>query len=821
MKAFLLTLIVLLSDEAHCMEWRFRTFETINDEIESEWKPANKTKNLIQREFQGYIEYETSFKTDNANQELAIFLGKIGDTDKVYVNDVLIGQTGDFPPNYSYNMDVERLYFIPQSLLRHDKKNELKVTAYSKYFVNKGLDINKVEIGNPSRLQQKKYLNEILNNFSMLIIPLLCLILAAISFPLLAPRELWLDQTVIFFVAISSFVFSFCRGRVGFHFIDMLLMYKTTLISGIVSISLISIYSIGLKTKYQKLTASVLVGCASILTCLFLVEDDLMKAAEIAKVWFHIAPVFILIAFLFVYWNENKSLPLKVGLFILLITDLNDILNDLKIIKSVSLLQSGLGIFILFLILNQIAKLRKSWEKYFKKEFELETDARLGRQALQLAHDIRSPLEALKSAKDEIARLPELERTSINLAIGRIEEIAYKLLLMRKKIVFNSVRQTHVKSTLGQIIQEKKMQYRTCPNLTINFTSSQSCFSVFSSLESETFKRIISNLLDNAIEAINFNGKVKLLLSSNSQSFEIEVLDSGPKISSELLSKIFEKGFTTKKEGNGLGLYHAKKEIEAAQGTISFIQKEMTSVKITLPLGEVPNTFVTTIDVKNIKRVIILDDDESIHQIWKKRFKNINVELEHFYNSCNLLNVYNEIPEDCFLLSDFELLGEKVNGIDCILKLGATKNSILVTARADESQIIRLCSQHGIKVLPKSMANEIDIKTQSYSKSKFILIDDDKMTHFSWKLAAKKAEVDFEAFTSVQDFIKTCSFYEHSTPIYIDSDLGKGLKGEVLSEEIYNLGFTQLYLATGYSASDINKPSWIKEVLGKSPPFLN
>src|SRR5690606_31055693 len=194
--------------------------------------------------------------------------------------------------------------------------------------------------------------------------------------------------------------------------------------------------------------------------------------------------------------------------------------------------------------------------------------ARLGRQALQLAHDIRSPLEALKSAKDEIARLPELERTSVNLAIGRIEEIAYKLLVMRKRVGSNSIRQTHVKSTLGQIIQEKKMQYRNYPGLTINFSSDQSSFSVFSGLTSETFKRIISNLLDNAVEAVNFNGEVELKLNSSNQSFIIEILDSGPIIPSDLLRKIFEKGFTTKKEGNGLGLYHAKKEIEEAQGTI-------------------------------------------------------------------------------------------------------------------------------------------------------------------------------------------------------------------------------------------------------------
>jgi len=45
--------------------------------------------------------------------------------------------------------------------------------------------------------------------------------------------------------------------------------------------------------------------------------------------------------------------------------------------------------------------------------------------------------------------------------------------------------------------------------------------------------------------------------------------------------------------------------------------------------------------------------------------------------------------------------------------------------------------------------------------------------------------------------------------------LGDGLKGEILSEEIFKLGFKELYIATGYSADCIEKPSWIKEVRGK------
>lgn len=439
--------------------------------------------------------------------------------------------------------------------------------------------------------------------------------------------------------------------------------------------------------------------------------------------------------------------------------------------------------------------------------------------AFQVAHDIRSPLEALKSAREEITKLPELERRSINLAIGRIEEIAYNLLVMKRGGSRRLLSETtHVKSMLIQIIQEKELQYRDCSDLLINFHSDKEAFSAFSNIKGEKFKRIISNLLDNAIEATSFSGKVDVRLTANKQTLKIEIIDSGPLIPCENLDRIFEKGFTTKSEGNGYGLYHAKKEIEAAKGTIYFKQDERTVVEIDLPRGDKPNTFVGAIDLSKIKRIVILDDDESIHLVWKKRFKAFGIELEHFYKAFNLLSVYKEIPEDCFLLSDYELLGEEVNGIDCINRLHAAKNSILVTARADEPQIIEACDRHGIKILPKTMANEVEIFASMVTE-KAVLIDDDRLTQLSWTMAAKKAEVDLMTFASVDEFLESAKSFCQTTAIYIDSNLGENLRGEILSEEIYNLGFTDLHIATGFSSDQIQRPDWIKSVIGKAPPF--
>ncbi len=57
--------------------------------------------------------------------------------------------------------------------------------------------------------------------------------------------------------------------------------------------------------------------------------------------------------------------------------------------------------------------------------------------------------------------------------------------------------------------------------------------------------------------------------------------------------------------------------------------------------------------------------------------------------------------------------------------------------------------------------------------------------------------------------------------VYVDSDLGGGIKGELVSEEVFHKGYQNIYLATGYVASDLDLKSspWIKGVHSKKVPF--
>ena len=76
-------------------------------------------------------------------------------------------------------------------------------------------------------------------------------------------------------------------------------------------------------------------------------------------------------------------------------------------------------------------------------------------------------------------------------------------------------------------------------------------------------------------------------------------------------------------------------------------------------------------------------------------------------------------------------------------------------------------------------------------------------------------------FTSSIAFLKELPSISCETEIYIDSNLSAGEpKGEDLAKELFDRGYRNLFLTTGYSPDRFSGVSWIKKVTGKEPPWI-
>jgi two-component system sensor histidine kinase HydH len=103
-------------------------------------------------------------------------------------------------------------------------------------------------------------------------------------------------------------------------------------------------------------------------------------------------------------------------------------------------------------------------------------------------------------------------------------------------------------------------------------------------LDSDRMKEVLVNLTQNAIQATPLGGRVTLKASGNGDNVKIQVTDTGDGIPPANLNKIFFPFFTTKPEGNGIGLTVSKEVVEAHGGKIEVNSKTGVGTQFTIIL---------------------------------------------------------------------------------------------------------------------------------------------------------------------------------------------------------------------------------------------
>jgi C4-dicarboxylate-specific signal transduction histidine kinase len=328
---------------------------------------------------------------------------------------------------------------------------------------------------------------------------------------------------------------------------------------------------------------------------------------------------------------------------------------------------------------NAINKVLSSYRQNNKRE----SQKAIEKIYAEVAHDIRSPLAALKISQEYISN--EADRSIISKSIERIDTLSKSL-----DPTFNqSTSSIKLSAVIAQIIAEKKHEYKSYPKLHIRSVGENNSLVL---IDSCSLERVLSNLINNSAEAMNFEGEIIISsLSINENFLSLKIKDQGSGFPDSILKDNIIT--SSKNAGNGIGL--------------------SSSIEI---------------------------------------IKNFGGEIK----------IYN------------------ANGANV----------------------------------------EILLKKKNIQKpSNMILIDNDKLICDSWATKASNESISLFTFNSVDEFLAKASLFDFKIPIYVDSDLGNGLKGEVLSKKIFDIGFKEIYLATGMNASLIQRPEWINGVIGKGFPL--
>lgn len=375
-------------------------------------------------------------------------------------------------------------------------------------------------------------------------------------------------------------------------------------------------------------------------------------------------------------------------------------------------------------LLKEIKRSNQSLREAVASAEQRRFQEELTRTALQVAHDIASPIAVLHMFKSS-SSFPEESRILIQNVVSRITDISNTLLKKAKQDFASDSNDKLIQQMLyffiNQVISEKRIQYGNKVN--IDFQCEKDSYRIFSFIKPLEFNRVLSNLINNSVDAIDEDNRIIVSLIEIDKDAMIQIQDHGKGIPANVLNQLGELGKSFgKSQGTGVGLNHAINTIKdwAGQFNIKSEEGKGTTVQMFLPKCKHPRWFTSEITLRDAQRVVIADDDESIHAVWEMKFKQfcleagIAVKVMHFYTPEELITWNQDVNKDrgILYLCDYEFIDSNMNGLDLIKKLHIESCSILVTSNVRDDVIAR-CELEGVKLLPKSIAGVIAIMLQN------------------------------------------------------------------------------------------------------------
>jgi signal transduction histidine kinase len=222
-------------------------------------------------------------------------------------------------------------------------------------------------------------------------------------------------------------------------------------------------------------------------------------------------------------------------------------------------------------MVEQLRESRSEIERLHRTQMSrAEHLATLGEVATGLAHEIRNPLAGIAGVIEIIGR--DLPATSparsvvkdVRQEIARINHIVTDLLQTARPHP-PRVRKSDLNTTVEHAVMLGRQQ-ALAKSVEISLTKDPSLPEV--EHDSDQIHQVLLNLLLNALQAIDHNGKVSVVVRPAESTAVIEVTDSGRGIPPEDLPNIFRPFYTTKGDGTGLGLSLARRIVEDHHGRI-------------------------------------------------------------------------------------------------------------------------------------------------------------------------------------------------------------------------------------------------------------
>lgn len=287
----------------------------------------------------------------------------------------------------------------------------------------------------------------------------------------------------------------------------------------------------------------------------------------------------------------------------------------------------------------------------------------------QVAHDIRSPLSVLETVAGKASRaIGGEDRAIMREAIARLNGIADDLLvryLVERRAGRNegaaasnplgrAVAPQPLAPLVDAMVREKRVERGSRAGLAIDWRPEESEAGIIACVDANDFKRVLSNLMNNAIEALPAGkGLVRVRLNEEGRFAAVSISDNGRGLPAKALASIAVVGGSFGKPGGvGLGLSHARECARRWGGSLRIESEPSvgTTVRLVIPRSVQP-------PAPQALDAVLIDDDELVRRVWHGSAAELGMRLLAFERPEDFFAVAARIDRRSPLYVDRELSG--------------------------------------------------------------------------------------------------------------------------------------------------------------------
>lgn len=217
--------------------------------------------------------------------------------------------------------------------------------------------------------------------------------------------------------------------------------------------------------------------------------------------------------------------------------------------------------------------------------------AAASRLLAQLAHEVRNPIASVRNCLEVLRRRVSHDEEASELADLAIDELLRMHELAEQMLDFHRPQSVDGDCDAAAVAADVAAVVRVALRGREVEVTVLAPDAVPTAMPPDALKQVLLNLVRNAEEAIGDSGEVEIRVTRSGSDARIDVIDDGPGIEEEHVSRVFDPFFTTKREmrGVGLGLFTAAGLVQRYGGRVEAFPRTATGggarLRIEVPLS--------------------------------------------------------------------------------------------------------------------------------------------------------------------------------------------------------------------------------------------